>query len=180
VSQIEATKVVPEEGLDPKRWRALGVIALAQLMVILDSSIVNIAIPSAKISLHISNANQQWVVTSYTLAFGSLLLLGGRIADYVGRKKIFIIGLLGFAGASALGGIASTQALLFAARGLQGAFGAMLMPAALSLLNVTFRWRRSNRPHPWWNSHRIRQLALVLGSKRSDRNRGRSFGRSLH
>jgi EmrB/QacA subfamily drug resistance transporter len=138
VSQIEATKVVPEEGLDPKRWRALGVIALAQLMVILDSSIVNIAIPSAKISLHISNANQQWVVTSYTLAFGSLLLLGGRIADYVGRKKIFIIGLLGFAGASALGGIASTQALLFAARGLQGAFGAMLMPAALSLLNVTF------------------------------------------
>ena len=129
---------VPEEGLDPKRWKALFVIAIAQLMVILDSSIVNIAIPSAKISLHISNANQQWVITSYTLAFGSLLLLGGRIADYVGRKKIFTIGLLGFAGASALGGIASTQALLFAARGLQGAFGAMLMPAALSLLNVTF------------------------------------------
>ena len=134
----EINKEVPAEGLDPTRWRALLVIAIAQLMVVLDSSIVNIAIPSAKAALHISSANQQWVVTSYTLAFGSLLLLGGRIADYVGRKKIFIIGLLGFAGASALGGIASTQGLLFAARGLQGAFGALLTPAALSLLNVTF------------------------------------------
>lgn len=140
MSQIapELNKEVPTEGLDPTRWRALLVIAIAQLMVVLDSSIVNIAIPSAKAALHISSANQQWVVTSYTLAFGSLLLLGGRIADYVGRKKIFIIGLLGFAGASALGGIASTQGLLFAARGLQGAFGALLTPAALSLLNVTF------------------------------------------
>jgi EmrB/QacA subfamily drug resistance transporter len=138
VSQLEATQPVPQEGLDPTRWRALLVIAIAQLMVVLDSSIVNIAIPSAKAALHISSANQQWVVTSYTLAFGSLLLLGGRIADYVGRKKVFIIGLLGFAGASALGGIASTQGLLFAARGLQGAFGALLTPAALSLLNVTF------------------------------------------
>ena len=138
MSQVQSTKVILEDGLDPKRWRALMVIAIAQLMVILDSSIVNIAIPSAKISLHISSANQQWIVTSYTLAFGSLLLLGGRIADYVGRKKIFIIGLIGFAGASALGGIASTQGLLFGARGLQGAFGALLTPAALSLLNVTF------------------------------------------
>ncbi len=140
MSQLTADvqKNVPEEGLDPKRWRALAVIAIAQLMVILDSSIVNIAIPSAKISLHISNANQQWIVTAYTLSFGSLLLLGGRIADYVGRKKIFIIGLLGFAGASALGGIASTQGMLFGARGLQGAFGALLTPAALSLINVTF------------------------------------------
>jgi EmrB/QacA subfamily drug resistance transporter len=132
------SKVKTEDGLDPTRWRALFVIAIAQLMVILDSSIVNIAIPSAKISLHISNQNQQWIVTAYTLSFGSLLLLGGRIADYVGRKKVFIIGLLGFATASALGGIASTQGLLFAARGLQGAFGALLTPAALSLINITF------------------------------------------
>lgn len=132
------TKKHTEDGLDPKRWRALGVIAIAQLMVILDSSIVNIAIPSAKIDLGITDANQQWVITSYTLAFGGLLLLGGRIADYVGRKRSFIIGLLGFAGASALGGIASSQGLLFASRGLQGAFGALLTPAALSLLNVTF------------------------------------------
>jgi EmrB/QacA subfamily drug resistance transporter len=107
-------------------------------MVVLDSSIVNIAIPSAKADLGISDANQQWVITAYTLAFGSLLLLGGRIADFVGRKKIFIIGLLGFAAASALGGIASTQALLFASRGLQGVFGALLAPAALSIVSVTF------------------------------------------
>jgi EmrB/QacA subfamily drug resistance transporter len=132
------SKAKTEDGLDPTRWRALFVIAIAQLMVILDSSIVNIAIPSAKIDLNISDQNQQWIVTAYTLAFGSLLLLGGRIADYVGRKKIFIIGLLGFAGASALGGIASSQGLLFAARGLQGVFGALLTPAALSLINVTF------------------------------------------
>ena len=116
---------------DPTRWRALFVIAIAQLMVVLDSSIVNIAIPSAKIDLGITDANQSWVVTSYTLAFGSLLLLGGRIADFIGRKKSFIIGLLGFAGASALGGLAQSQEILFASRALQGAFGALLTPAAL-------------------------------------------------
>ena len=123
---------------DPRRWYALGVIAIAQLMVVLDSSIVNLALPSAKADLGISDANQQWVVTAYTLAFGGLLLLGGRVADYVGRKRMFIIGLLGFAGASALGGLAPSQGLLFAARALQGGFGAFLVPAALSLLTVTF------------------------------------------
>lgn len=122
----------------PDRWRTLFVISIAQLMVVLDASIVNIAIPSAKADLGISDANQQWVVTAYTLAFGSLLLLGGRIADFVGRKKIFIVGLIGFAAASAIGGIASTQGLLFAARGLQGVFGALLAPAALSIVSVTF------------------------------------------
>ena len=127
-----------QEGLDPNRWRTLAVIAIAQLMVVLDGSIVNIAIPSAKADLGITDANQQWIVTAYTLAFGSLLLLGGRIADFIGRKKAFIIGLLGFAGASALGGIAATQDLLFAARALQGVFGALLAPAALSLVSVTF------------------------------------------
>jgi EmrB/QacA subfamily drug resistance transporter len=124
--------------LDPLRWRALFVIAIAQLMIILDASIVNLALPSAKRDLGISDADQQWVVTAYALAFGGLLLLGGRIADYIGRKRAFIIGLLGFAGASALGGIASTAVLLFAARGLQGAFAALLAPAALSLITVTF------------------------------------------
>jgi EmrB/QacA subfamily drug resistance transporter len=107
-------------------------------MVVLDGSIVNIAIPSAKSELGITDANQQWIITAYTLAFGSLLLLGGRIADFIGRKKAFIIGLLGFAGASALGGIAATQELLFAARALQGVFGALLAPAALSIVSVTF------------------------------------------
>ncbi|NCZ57124.1 MAG: DHA2 family efflux MFS transporter permease subunit [Actinobacteria bacterium] len=125
-------------GQAPDRWRTLLVIAIAQLMVVLDSSIVNIAIPSAKADLGITDANQQWVITAYTLAFGSLLLLGGRIADFVGRKKIFIIGLLGFAGASALGGIAHNQELLFASRALQGVFGALLAPAALSIVSVTF------------------------------------------
>ena len=99
---------------------------------------MNIAIPSAKVDLGISDANQQWIITAYTLAFGSLLLLGGRIGDFMGRKKIFIIGLLGFAGASALGGIASTQGLLFASRALQGVFGALLAPAALAIISVTF------------------------------------------
>ncbi len=123
---------------DPKRWLALAVIAIAQLMVILDSSIVTIALPSAQHSLHISTANRQWVVTAYTLSFGSLLLLGGRIADYAGRKRMFIVGLLGFAGASALGGIAVNAPMLFGARALQGAFAALLAPSALSLITVTF------------------------------------------
>ena len=124
--------------LDPRRWLALGVIAVAQLMIILDASIVNIALPSAQADLGISDADRQWVVTAYTLAFGGLLLLGGRIADFMGRKRTFIVGLLGFAGASALGGVASNAALLFAARGLQGAFAALLAPAALSLITVMF------------------------------------------
>ena len=123
---------------DPKRWIALAVIAVAQLMVVLDASIVNIAIPRAAEDLDIARANQQWVITAYTLAFGGLLLLGGRIADYTGRKLTFVVGLLGFAFASALGGFAPNQELLFAARGLQGAFAALLAPAALSLITVTF------------------------------------------
>ena len=123
---------------DPRRWLALGVIAVAQLMVVLDASIVTIALPSAQHGLHISTDNRQWVLTAYTLAFGGLLLLGGRIADYVGRKRVFVIGLLGFAGASALGGVAVNAPMLFGARALQGAFAALLAPAALSLITVTF------------------------------------------
>jgi EmrB/QacA subfamily drug resistance transporter len=123
---------------DPRRWLALAVLGTAQLMIILDASIVNIALPSAQKALGISTADRQWVVTAYTLAFGGLLLLGGRIADYNGRKRSFIIGLIGFAGASALGGLAPTAGLLFAARGLQGAFAALLAPASLSLITVTF------------------------------------------
>jgi EmrB/QacA subfamily drug resistance transporter len=123
---------------DPKRWRALGVIAVAQLMIVLDATIVNVALPTAQRDLGISTADRQWVVTAYTLTFGGLLLLGGRIADYTGRKRTFIIGLIGFALASALGGLAPTAAWLFAARALQGAFAAVLAPAALSLITVTF------------------------------------------
>ena len=123
---------------DPRRWLALAVIAMAQLMVVLDASIVTIALPSAQHSLHISTANRQWVVTAYTLTFGGLLLLGGRIADFRGRKRMFIVGLLGFATASALGGLAQDSAMLFGSRALQGAFAALMAPAALSLISVTF------------------------------------------
>ncbi|MFC5502952.1 MFS transporter [Lysinimonas soli] len=123
---------------DPRRWIALTVIAAAQLMVVLDGSIVNIALPSAQADLGISDADRQWVVTAYVLAFGGLLLLGGRIADQVGRKKVFVIGLLGFAAASALGGFAVNSGMLIGARGLQGVFAALLAPSALSLVTVTF------------------------------------------
>ncbi|HQZ84359.1 MAG TPA: MFS transporter [Actinomycetota bacterium] len=123
---------------DPKRFRALAVIALAQLMIVLDASIVNLAIPSAQQDLGIAPSDVQWVVTAYTITFGGLLLLGGRIADYNGRKRTFIIGLLGFAAASLLGGLAPNATLLFAARGLQGAFAALLAPSALALITVTF------------------------------------------
>jgi EmrB/QacA subfamily drug resistance transporter len=128
----------PSAESDPRRWLALLVVAIAQLMVVLDATIVNIAMPEATKALGIDDANRQWMLTAYTLSFGALLLLGGRIADYVGRKRVFIIGLLGFAAASALGGLAQNEAMLFGARALQGAFGALLAPAALSLITVTF------------------------------------------
>jgi EmrB/QacA subfamily drug resistance transporter len=121
-----------------RRWWILGVVGLAQLMVVLDATIVNIALPSAQHDLGFSNADRQWVVTAYSLAFGGLLLLGGRLSDLVGRRRMLIIGLVGFAAASALGGAATGFALLVIGRGLQGAFGAMLAPAALSTLTVTF------------------------------------------
>jgi EmrB/QacA subfamily drug resistance transporter len=130
--------VLDAEGRDPKRFRALAIIAVAQLMIVLDASVVTIALPSAQHALGISIANRQWVLTAYTLSFGGLLLLGGRIADYVGRKRMFVVSLLGFAGASALGGLAQNGAMLFSARALQGAFAAVMAPAALSLLTVTF------------------------------------------
>ena len=122
----------------PRRWIALAVIAISQLMVVLDATIVNIALPQAQADLGISNADRQWVVTAYTLAFGGLLLLGGRIADYWGRKRTFLVGMVGFAIASAIGGLATTGGMLFAARALQGAFGALLAPASLALLTVLF------------------------------------------
>ncbi|NEC68344.1 MFS transporter [Streptomyces sp. SID9727] len=116
----------------------LGVIGLAQLMVVLDATIVNIALPSAQQDLGFSDGNRQWIVTAYALAFGSLLLLGGRIADLVGRRVVFLTGLVGFAVASAIGGAAPSFEVLVLARALQGLFGALLAPAALSLLTTTF------------------------------------------
>ncbi|MEU1350397.1 MFS transporter [Streptomyces sp. NPDC005795] len=127
-----------DTGPDPKRWKALIFIALAQLMVVLDATIVNIALPSAQQDLGVSDGNRQWVITAYALAFGGLLLFGGRIADLWGRKRAFLVGLTGFATASVLGGAAQGEAMMLGARALQGAFGALLAPAALSLLAVTF------------------------------------------
>ncbi len=120
-----------------KRW-ALVLIAIAQLMIVLDTSVVIVALPSAQRALHISVADRQWVLSAYTLVFGTLLLLGGRLADYLGRRRMLQIGLLGFATASALGGLAQSPAMLFGARALQGAFAALMAPASLSLLTVTF------------------------------------------
>jgi EmrB/QacA subfamily drug resistance transporter len=120
------------------RWSILFVIGIAQLMVVLDATIVNIALPSAQRALHFSNENRQWVVTAYALAFGSLLLLGGRVSDLFGRKWTFIAGLAGFAVASAVGGAAQSFGMLVGARAVQGAFGALLAPGALSLLTTTF------------------------------------------
>ena len=128
-----------EAGPDPRRWSILAVVVIAQLMVVLDASIVTIALPSAQRALHISVANRQWVITAYTLAFGGLLLLGGRIADSGGRRRMLMIGLIGFAAASALGGSAVDQAMLFGSRALQGAFAALMAPAALSILTNTFQ-----------------------------------------
>lgn len=132
------TDTPPTTSTSRRRWLVLAIIGLAQLMVVLDATIVNIALPSAQADLGFSDESRQWIVTSYALAFGSLLLLGGRLGDVFGRKRVFIVGLAGFAGASALGGFASSFGMLVGARALQGAFGALLAPAALSLLTTTF------------------------------------------
>src|SRR5438876_509512 len=123
---------------DRRRWLILGVIGLAQLMVVLDVTVMNIALPSAQRALQFTTVDRQWVVTAYTLAFGSLLLLGGRLADLLGRKVTFLTGLAGFAVVSAIGGASVNFAMLITARACQGAFAALLVPSALSLLTTTF------------------------------------------
>src|SRR5215469_15381247 len=123
---------------DRRRWLILGTVGLAQLMVVLDVSVVNIALPSAQRALGFSTVDRQWVVTAYALAFGSLLLFGGRLGDLIGRKITFLSGAIGFAVASAVGGAATSFGMLVAARACQGAFGALLAPAALSILSTTF------------------------------------------
>src|SRR5215212_1235572 len=120
------------------RWTILFLLGVAQLMVVLDITIVNIALPSAQEDLGFGDDSRQWIVTAYALAFGSLLLLGGRLGDLFGRKWAFIGGLIGFAAASALGGMAGSFGVLTASRALQGAFGAILAPSALALLATIF------------------------------------------
>jgi EmrB/QacA subfamily drug resistance transporter len=123
---------------EPNRWAVLALLSVAQLMVVLDATIVTIAIPSAQESLHFSTQSRQWIVTAYALAFGSLLLLGGKLGDLFGRKWTLVAGLVGFSGASAVGGLAQSFGVLVLARTLQGTFGALLAPSALGLLTVTF------------------------------------------
>lgn len=121
-----------------KRWLILVTVCLAQLMLLVDSTVVNVALPSAQRALHFSTANREWVVTAYVLAFGSLLPLGGRLSDIWGRKLMFVIGALGFAASSALGGAAQSFTMLIVARAAQGLFGALLAPAAIAMIAVTF------------------------------------------
>jgi len=128
----------PGPAVESNRWAVLALLGTAQLMVVLDSTIVNIALPSAQRALRFSTSDREWIVTAYALAFGSLLLLGGKLGDLFGRKWTFVAGLLGFASASALGGLAPSFGVLVAARALQGSFGALLAPSALSLLTITF------------------------------------------
>ncbi len=136
-SPTRATSLGADTGTN-KRWWILAVLGIAQLMVVLDATVVNIALPTAQTDLAFSDNARQWIVTAYALAFGSLLLLGGRIADVIGRKWVFVIGLVGFAIASAIGGAAVDVGMLIAARAVQGLFAALLAPAILSLLTTTF------------------------------------------
>lgn len=125
-----------------RHWLPLMVLALAQVMVVLDGTVVNVALPDAQRALNISDGNRTWVVTAYALAFGGLLLLGGRISDYWGRKRSLMVGLVGFAAASAVGGAAVNGGMLFASRAVQGAFAALLAPAALSLISMIYTDRK--------------------------------------
>src|ERR1039457_1936641 len=121
-----------------RRWWTLAVMSIASLMVVLDATVINIALPRAQLALGFSTANRQWVITAYALAFGSLLLVGGRLSDLWGRRNALYIGLVGFAVASAIGGAAHNFSMLVTARAIQGAFGAVLAPAALATLTTTF------------------------------------------
>jgi len=145
---------------------ALAVIATAQLMVVLDATIVNVALPSIQHALHFSGTNLEWVVNAYALAFGGLLLLGGRSGDLLGRRRIFIFGILLFSIASLLGGFATSQAWLLSARALQGVGGAFAAPTALALIAVTFpQGRERNRAMGVYAAMSISGAAvgLILG-----------------
>src|SRR3954451_3613612 len=121
-----------------RRWLALALLAAAQFVVVLDASIVNVALPSIGEALHFSQDNLSWVVNAYTLTFGGFLLLGGRMADLLGRRRMFIVGLILFALASLAGGLAQSDVWLVVARAVQGLGAALLSPAALSLVTVLF------------------------------------------
>jgi EmrB/QacA subfamily drug resistance transporter len=130
--------LMPDASIDPRRWGALALVVAAQFMVILDVAIVNVALPAIKSDLHFSQANLQWVITAYAILFGGVLLLGGRLADLLGRRRLFMAGVALFVVGSLLSGLAWSEGSLIAFRGLQGLAGALLAPAALSILMTTF------------------------------------------
>jgi EmrB/QacA subfamily drug resistance transporter len=139
MSAVEgAVTASPERRAERRRWLALAVICTAQLMVVLDLTVMNIALPSAQRALNFSTADRQWVVTAYSLAAASLLLAGGKLSDLLGRKTTFLLGLIGFAGVSAIGGASTNFATLVAARAFQGVFSAILVPTSLALLITSF------------------------------------------
>src|SRR5213596_3286990 len=124
---------------DGRRWWALALIVTAQFMVVLDVAIVNVALPSIKTDLNFSQESLQWVITAYSIFFGGVLLLGGRLADLLGRRRLFMIGLVVFTVSSLLDGLAWSEGSLIGFRSLQGLGAALLSPAALSILTTTFR-----------------------------------------
>jgi MFS family permease len=137
-TQTIAADTEPANPHHERRWLILALLGTAQLMVVLDATVVNIALPSAQKALSFSDSNRQWIVTAYSLTFGSLLLLFGRFGDLFGRKRTLMIGLVAFAVVSAIGGAAQSFGMLVAARAFQGAAGALLAPSALGLLTTTF------------------------------------------
>jgi EmrB/QacA subfamily drug resistance transporter len=149
-SEIATDAVAARDG---RRWVALAVLALAQFMVVLDVAIVNVALPSIKTDLHFSQENLQWVITAYSIFFGGFLLLGGRLADLLGRRRMFMAGLLLFTVSSLLDGLAWSEASLITFRSLQGLGAALLSPAALSILTTTFpEGRDRNRALGIWGA----------------------------
>ena len=144
-----------------RRWLILAIIGLAQLMIVLDATIVNIALPDAQKALNFSNGDRQWIVTAYSLAFGSLLLLFGRVSDVIGRRMMFLIGLIGFAAASALGGAAPNFEVLVTARALQGVAGALLVPGSLAIVAATFEGAARGKAVGTWTAWT--GIATVIG-----------------
>src|SRR5438046_8397428 len=138
---------------DRRRWLALALIVAAQFMVVLDVAIVNVALPSIRTDLNFSQESLQWVITAYSIFFGGFLLLGGRLADLLGRRRLFTAGLALFTVSSLLNGLAWSEGSLIAFRGLQGLGAAMMSPAALSILTTTFQEGRDrNRALGIWGA----------------------------
>ena len=191
------TTAAASEGRRVNKWLILVIACLAQFMVVLDITVVNIALPSIQTGLNFSSANLQWVVNGYTLIFGGFLLLGGRAADLMGRKRLFVAGVILFSAASLLNGLAQSSGILIAGRMLQGLGGALVSPAALAIITTTFtdteradqgtrdlvgdrRLGLSRRTAAGRRPDRRRVVAVGVLHQRPDRARHDRPGRALH